>query len=189
MAPEVCRGEAYGEKADVWAIGVILYELAMLKKPFDAETMILVFDKIQKEPIDLTNDNLDTDIRMLIMAMLDKDQFRRPNVWELAEMPCINARIAKFINDNGLEGKENVFTKRPTNGDDYDDDDDEEEKGGSFFDSSKLDVLAQLMRNDIRIEEVSSGWFKKQEKCASGYEIFRWVKGHIDNADEKANEI
>lgn len=187
MAPEVCKGECYGEKADVWAIGVILYEIAMLTKPFDAETMIGVFDKIIKEPIDLTKDNLDTDIRMLIMAMLDKDPAKRPSVWDLAEIPCINDRIAKFISENGLEGKETLFTKRPANSDDPDAE--EEEKGSTVFDISKLDVLAQLMRNDIKVEEISNGWFKKQERGASGYEIFKWIKGHIEKVDDKAMEI
>jgi len=39
MAPEVCMGEKYDLKADVWAVGIILYELITLRKPFDAETL------------------------------------------------------------------------------------------------------------------------------------------------------
>ena len=39
MPPEVCRGNPYDGKADVWAIGVVLYELIMLKKPFRGETV------------------------------------------------------------------------------------------------------------------------------------------------------
>ena len=37
MPPEVCLGKPYDGKADVWAIGVVLYELIMLKKPFRGE--------------------------------------------------------------------------------------------------------------------------------------------------------
>ena len=50
MAPEVCQELPYSNKADVWAIGVILYELITLKKPFDAEKMNILFEKIIKEP-------------------------------------------------------------------------------------------------------------------------------------------
>lgn len=34
MAPEVCNGEAYGQKADVWAIGCALYEMVTHRRPF-----------------------------------------------------------------------------------------------------------------------------------------------------------
>ena len=39
MPPEVCLGHKYDFKADVWAMGVILYELLCLKKPFESETI------------------------------------------------------------------------------------------------------------------------------------------------------
>ena len=39
MAPEVLTGVSYDSKADMWSIGVILYELITLKKPFDAQTV------------------------------------------------------------------------------------------------------------------------------------------------------
>ena len=39
MPPEVCLGKPYDNKADVWAVGVILYELITLKKPFESETI------------------------------------------------------------------------------------------------------------------------------------------------------
>jgi NIMA (never in mitosis gene a)-related kinase len=34
MSPEVCKGEPYGQKSDVWAIGCCLYELIQLRRPF-----------------------------------------------------------------------------------------------------------------------------------------------------------
>lgn len=39
MPPEVCLGKPYDHKADVWAVGVILYEMIMLKKPFESDTI------------------------------------------------------------------------------------------------------------------------------------------------------
>lgn len=36
MPPEVCNNHPYDFKADVWAMGVIVYELITLRKPFDS---------------------------------------------------------------------------------------------------------------------------------------------------------
>lgn len=99
MAPEVCKGEPYGEKADIWAIGCILYELALLRKPFDADSIQGVFDKIINKPPDMMSEELDMDVRMLITAMLDKDPVKRPSIWDLSYMPCINDRINKFVKE------------------------------------------------------------------------------------------
>ena len=38
LAPEVINGEPYGLKADVWSLGVLLYEMMALRKPFEAAT-------------------------------------------------------------------------------------------------------------------------------------------------------
>jgi NIMA (never in mitosis gene a)-related kinase len=52
MPPEVCLGKPYDSKADVWAIGIILYELITYKKPFESDTIHGVFEKIVKSPYD-----------------------------------------------------------------------------------------------------------------------------------------
>ena len=44
MAPESCQSEPYTSKSDVWALGVILFELCTLKQPFQADNLLgLVF--------------------------------------------------------------------------------------------------------------------------------------------------
>lgn len=48
MPPEVCLGKPYDKKADVWACGVILYELITLNKPFESETINGVLQQIVK---------------------------------------------------------------------------------------------------------------------------------------------
>jgi len=36
MAPEMIRQEKYTEKADLWSVGIIMYELIVGKPPFIA---------------------------------------------------------------------------------------------------------------------------------------------------------
>eukprot|EP00667_Euglena_gracilis_P008018 EG_transcript_8104 len=39
FSPELCLNEAYNNKSDVWALGVILYEMCTLDHPFEAKNM------------------------------------------------------------------------------------------------------------------------------------------------------
>eukprot|EP00937_MAST-01D_sp_MAST-1D-sp2_P000715 g715.t1 len=39
MSPEVIMGKEYGALTDVWSLGVVLYEAAMLQRPFDGQTI------------------------------------------------------------------------------------------------------------------------------------------------------
>lgn len=163
MAPEVCKGEPYGEKADVWAIGCILFELALLRKPFDADSIGGVFEKIIHKPLDLSGEELDTDIRMLITAMLDKDPTRRPSIWDLSNYPCINDKIWKFIKEQKCEESVMCVFQRPKEDEESKDCEDEGMK--KCFNANRLDLLAHLIRSDVKMEEVKFGWFSKPEKC------------------------
>ncbi len=40
MSPELCEGQPYNEKSDIWSLGCVLYELCTLKHPFDATNQV-----------------------------------------------------------------------------------------------------------------------------------------------------
>jgi serine/threonine protein kinase len=40
LAPELCEGQPYGKRTDIWALGCVLYEMMVLKKAFGAEVSI-----------------------------------------------------------------------------------------------------------------------------------------------------
>jgi hypothetical protein len=39
---------------------------------------------------------------MLVAALLNKDYNKRPNIFEVAQIPCIKKAIIKFVNENNL---------------------------------------------------------------------------------------
>ena len=47
--PEIVRNQPYTEKADIWSLGVILYELATLNTPFSGENPLAIARKIVEE--------------------------------------------------------------------------------------------------------------------------------------------
>jgi len=40
LAPEVCEGQPYDKRTDIWALGCVLYEMMVLKKAFGAKVSI-----------------------------------------------------------------------------------------------------------------------------------------------------
>ena len=52
MAPEMWNGDQYDFKADVWSLGVILYEMITLKKPFYSEFVKELLELIKYHPIE-----------------------------------------------------------------------------------------------------------------------------------------
>lgn len=103
MSPEVCASQPYDSKADVWALGVILYEFITFKKPFDADKINDLFEKIQKEPYPPIPEDTHTNLKMLVSLLLHKEYSKRPNIFELSKIPCVNKAIRKFVEETGCQ--------------------------------------------------------------------------------------
>ena len=77
MAPEQVRGEAADARTDVWALGVLLYELVTGTKPFVASTVPELFSAILKEPPRPWPSGVKMALRPVIERCLEKDPARR----------------------------------------------------------------------------------------------------------------
>ncbi len=46
LSPELCQDKPYDNKSDMWAVGVVLYELMMLRHPFTEDSMMALVRRI-----------------------------------------------------------------------------------------------------------------------------------------------
>mgnify|MGYP002804018184 FL=1 len=81
--PELVSGKPYGRPADAWALGICLYELASLQRPFDASNQLaLVWQIVEHQPAALPPET-PNDIVDIIRGLLQKDPEQRLRLEDL----------------------------------------------------------------------------------------------------------
>ncbi|WIA30784.1 hypothetical protein OEZ86_000843 [Tetradesmus obliquus] len=89
-SPEVVKGVKYDFKSDMWSMGCLLYELAMLKSPFEMEGANLydVFQKIGRGDFQpLPADRFSPAMRGAVQQLLAQDPNTRPSADQCYQQP------------------------------------------------------------------------------------------------------
>ena len=87
MAPEQCRSAAEVDaKADVYALGVIAYELLSGRLPFEGEVFTIVMRKCTQPPPPLDGRGQPPELVALVTAMLSLNPQERPTMSQVAEL-------------------------------------------------------------------------------------------------------
>lgn len=118
MAPEVVKEEPYNHTADLWSLGVILYELATGTPPFTAPNLITLVEHISKDPITYP-DFIAGDFRSFLKGLLNKDPRKRLGWPDLLAHPFIKEteaekqerkrkteRFSNWVEDNHYSNQE-----------------------------------------------------------------------------------
>ncbi|KAI5639668.1 myosin head (motor domain) domain-containing protein [Phthorimaea operculella] len=93
MAPEVVAGVGYGNRIDVWAVGITTIEMADSKAPFqDMHPTRALFQIARNPPPSLLKPSMwSNDINDFISECLEKNPENRPYIMELEEHPFIQS--------------------------------------------------------------------------------------------------
>ena len=85
IPPEIINNHPYSYKADIWALGVIFYELLALNPPFIDYTFHGLLVKICNAPFTPLPDHYSQELRDFVMSLLERDPKNRPSIHELFE--------------------------------------------------------------------------------------------------------
>ncbi|XP_078391824.1 serine/threonine-protein kinase Nek10 [Cetorhinus maximus] len=85
--PEIVKSEPYGEKADIWAAGCILYQMATLNPPFYSSNMLSLATKIVEAAYEPVPEGVYSHkVLETIKRCLTSDSEARPDVVEVSAM-------------------------------------------------------------------------------------------------------
>lgn len=96
MSPEVYEGKKYNSKCDVWAVGLIFYEMIYKTLPWYGDDEVEYFDDIRKKELVFLDEEdeedeeeefiaIDEDSKKLIRKMLEKDREKRISFNEILQ--------------------------------------------------------------------------------------------------------
>ncbi|KAJ0079934.1 hypothetical protein Patl1_24530 [Pistacia atlantica] len=88
MAPELVREQPYNHTADLWSLGVILYELFVGQPPFYTNSVYALIRHIVKDPVKYP-DNMSPNFRSFLKGLLNKVPQNRLTWPALLEHPFV----------------------------------------------------------------------------------------------------
>ncbi|XP_059476072.1 serine/threonine-protein kinase Nek8-like [Neocloeon triangulifer] len=104
FSPELCRGQTYGSKSDVWALGCVLYELMTLTRPFQASSVPALAVKILSGDVRPPDETYSKILRQLLKDMMHPEPSERAGVRACAACPLVAVEIVKLACSLGSAG-------------------------------------------------------------------------------------
>jgi serine/threonine protein kinase len=100
LAPELWNSARYGLKADMWSLGVVLYELMALRKPFSGNTMRQLVGNVLEGNIDELPTHYSVELRTLCTDLLSLDPEKRPSVPALFQRSVLRVQGLETLAKN-----------------------------------------------------------------------------------------
>ncbi|XP_078363568.1 serine/threonine-protein kinase Nek1-like isoform X2 [Oculina patagonica] len=99
LSPELCQDMPYSSKADVWALGCLLFEMCALRYAFDASNFVSLFYKIVKVDHGEVPSQYSSSLEALIKQLLAKSPDDRPSAGTVLNLSFVQEHLAVFIKE------------------------------------------------------------------------------------------
>lgn len=96
MSPEVCSERPYSWASDIWSMGCVLYELYMLRVPFEAQSIRQLMQRIVRGLIPRCT-RAPAEMQQLCFELMSRDPKQRPSAAMILERPHIQANIRAML--------------------------------------------------------------------------------------------
>eukprot|EP00002_Diphylleia_rotans_P017781 TRINITY_DN3450_c0_g1_i11.p1 TRINITY_DN3450_c0_g1~~TRINITY_DN3450_c0_g1_i11.p1 ORF type:complete len:890 (-),score=148.07 TRINITY_DN3450_c0_g1_i11:702-3371(-) len=80
LSPEICERRPYNDRADIWALGVILYECCTYRHPFDKKDFVSLVPQIIRGKYTPISTMYSKELANTIRVLLTRDAEMRPNI-------------------------------------------------------------------------------------------------------------
>lgn len=102
LAPELWQRQSYSYKADIWSLGVIVYELLALRKPFQATNLPELMEMVTRQNSfeALPADRYSPELLQLVYRMLSVEPSKRPSVIDILNSPLFQQKALPILKIN-----------------------------------------------------------------------------------------
>jgi len=97
LAPELWENKKYSKKADVWSVGVLLYEMLALKRPYTAQNMRGLMEKVLEGKFPPTPSHYSKEMQGLVAFILDRDPDKRPSMSQILQHSYMKEGMKLFL--------------------------------------------------------------------------------------------
>ena len=93
LAPEICENRPYSHKADVWAAGCCLYELATFRHPFEGSSLESLVRRILRGEYTSIASTYTQNVKDVIAMMLNLKPGARPSFLTILKLPFLRPYV------------------------------------------------------------------------------------------------
>jgi len=112
--PEIIERRPYTEKADIWSLGVILYQMICLKAPFSENNPLQTAANIVEgrfEPISDPMNEYSDELKQLVQTMMNPDTTARPDIIEIMMQISCWDRNDRMTKRDCMERTDDLYTR------------------------------------------------------------------------------